>query len=231
MEIYLLGGVPFADCLTLQKRLVYEISGRDDGQMALLLCEHPPLITIGRGGSAGDVDRTSGLVRHQQIPIRWVNRGAGSMLHVPGQLAIYPVVPLRWHGLNVAEYLNRLQQAILHMFAELGIQGKTNPGRHGIWGRTGQLAAVGIAVQNWTSYFGAYINVSPSLGAFRIVETDRVGHTRMSSLVAERGPRVKMASVREAVVRHLAESFDCPRYHLYTGHPLLRKVSISRPFA
>ena len=223
METYLLGAIPFDDCLALQKRLVYEISGRDDGQIALLLCEHPPQITIGRGGGAGDVDRMSGLVRHRQIPIRWVNRGAGSMLHVPGQLAIYPIIPLRWHGFHVAEYLNCLQQGILQTFSEIGIQGKTIPGRHGIWGRTGQLAAVGIAVQNWTSYFGAYINVSPSLGVFRIVETDRVGHTRMSSLVAERGPRVKMAAVREAVVRHLAESFGCSHYHLYTGHPLLRR--------
>jgi lipoate-protein ligase B len=107
---------------------------------------------------------------------------------------------------------------------DVGVQGKTVSGRHGIWGRTGQLAAVGVAVRGWVSYFGVYINVSPPLGLFRIVETDRMGHTRMSSLVAERGPAVRMASVRTAVIRHLAESLGCPRYHMYTGHPLLRRV-------
>lgn len=217
--------ISYADCLALQQRLVYEISGRDDGQIALLVCEHPNVITIGRGGTASDVDRNCGLVRHQQIKVRWVNRGGGCMLHSPGQLAVYPIVPLRWHGFTVGEYLSRLQNGLLKAFAEVGIQGTTFPGRHGIWGRTGQLAAVGVSVRSWVSYFGAYINVSPPLGMFRIVQTDRVTHTRMSSLVADRGPSVRMASVRTAVIRHLAESLGCQRYHLYTGHPLLRRCS------
>lgn len=227
IEAHLLGTIPYGDCLALQQRLVYEISGRDDGQIALLVCEHPSVITIGRGGTASDVDRSAGLVRHRQIPIRWVNRGSGAILHTSGQLAIYPIVSLRWHGFTVGDYLSRLQNGILHALEEVGIQGKTMAGRHGIWGRTGQLAALGIAVRGWVSYFGAYINVAPSLGLFRIVETDRIGYTRMSSLVAERGPGVRMASVRTAVIRHLAESLGCQRYHLYTGHPLLRRCSVA----
>ena len=226
IETHLLGMVPFADCLALQQRLVYELSGRDDGQIALLVCEHPSIITIGRGGSPSDVDPTSGLVRHRQINVQWVNRGGGTILHTAGQLAIYPIVPLRWHGLTVGEYLARLQRGILGAFEESGIQGKTLSGRHGIWGRTGQLAAMGVAVRGWVSYFGVYINVSPPMGLFRIVETDRIGHTRMSSLVAERGPGVRMATVRTAVIRHLAEALGCQRYHLYTGHPLLRRVRV-----
>ena len=225
IETHLLGIVPYADCLALQQRLVYEISGRDDGQIALLLCEHPSVITIGRAGSACDVDRTSGLVRHHRMDVRWVNRGGGAVLHTPGQLAIYPIVPLRWHGFTVGEYLHRLQHGILQAFDESGIQGKTIPGRHGIWGRTGQLATIGVAVRGWVTYHGAYINVSPPLGLFRIVETDRIGHTRISSLVAERGPSARMASIRASVIRHLAESLGCQRYHLYTGHPLLRRCS------
>ena len=54
-----------------------------------------------------------------------------------------------------------------------------SPGRHrsfsGVWGRTGQLAAVGVAVRHWVTYYGAYLNVCPPMGLFRLVETDGDG--------------------------------------------------------
>ncbi len=51
----LLGQIDFEVALTLQQRLVEQSRERDDGQIALLLCEHPTLITVGRGGSPADV--------------------------------------------------------------------------------------------------------------------------------------------------------------------------------
>jgi lipoyl(octanoyl) transferase len=222
VETFLLGQVEFGRCLELQRRLIEEISGREDGQIVLLLCEHPPLITVGRGGSPGEIAAGSRLLRSRQIQLRWVNRGGGCLLHCPGQLAIYPLVPLRWHGFSVGEYLQRLQAGLLETLDELGIRGHTPPGRCGVWGRTGQLAALGVAVRNWVTYYGAYLNVCPPMGLFRLVESDPVGQTRMSCLVAERRGPVRMTTVRAVLVRHLTAAFGCDRYHLYTGHPLLR---------
>ena len=94
--------------------------------------------------------------------------------------------------------------------------------RYGVWGRTGQLAAIGVAVRHWVTYYGAYLNVCPPMGLFRLVESDPRGQTPMSCLVAERCGPVRMTAVRAALVRRLAECFGCDRYHLYTGHPWLR---------
>lgn len=228
VETFLLGRIEFGRCLKLQRRLVGEIGGRDDGQIGLLLCEHPTVITIGRGGSPGEIATDSWLLRSRQIEVRWVNRGGGCLLHCGGQLAIYPIVPLRWHGFSVGEHLERLQAGIVETLDELGVRGHTPPGQYGVWGRTGQLAAVGLAVRNWVTYYGAYLNVCPAMGLFRLVESDPAGQTRMSCLVAERRGRVTMTTVRAALVRHLAEAFGCTRYHLYTGHPLLRDDSRRR---
>ncbi len=222
VETFLLGRIDYRRCLELQRRLIGEIGGRDDGQIALLLCEHPPVVTVGRGGSPGEIATDSRLLRSRQIEVRWVNRGGGCLLHCPGQLAIYPLVPLRWHGFSVGEYLERLLAGIVETLDELGIRGHTPPGQSGVWGRTGQLAAVGVAVRNWVTYYGAYLNVCPSMGLFRLVDSDPVGQTRMSCLVAEHRGRVRMTTVRAGLVRHLAEALGCTRYHLYTGHPLLR---------
>jgi len=234
LEAFLLGQVDFDRALALQQRLVEQSRDRDDGQITLLLCEHPTLITVGRGGSPADVAMQNNLVRSGQVEVRWVNRGGGCLMHCPGQLAIYPIVPLRWHGLSVGEFLRRFQAGIIETLDDLNVparpQRESVPSNNahplqwagGVWGRTGQLAALGVAVRHWTTYYGAYLNVCPPMGLFRLVESDPLGHTRMSSLVAERCGPVRMTGVRSALVCRLAERFGCDRYHLYTGHPLLR---------
>lgn len=224
MQTHLLGLVDYSSCLALQQRLVYETAERDDGQIVLLICEHPNLITIGRGGSVRSVAVDCGPVRHGQLITRWVNRGGGCLLHAPGQLALYPIVPLRWHGLSVGRYLDCLQSGIIAALTDVGIAARGQTGRHGVWGRTGQLASLGVAVRNWITYHGAFVNVSPPTGLLRIVENDSPGGPRMSSLVAERGRAAKMHTVRAAIVHHLAEALGCDRYHLHTGHPLLKRT-------
>lgn len=223
LEAFFLDRLPFSRCLELQRRLIGQVGQRDDGQIVLLLCEHPEIITVGRGGSPGDINRESRALKSREIEVLYVNRGGGCLLHCPGQLAIYPLVPLNWHGFTVGDFLDRLQAGIIETLDDLGIHGNFQSGRHGIWGRTGQLAALGVAVRNWITYYGAYLNVDPPLGLFRMVESDPVHQTRMSSMVAERRGPVRMTTVRATLVRRLTEAFGCDRYHLFTGHPLLRR--------
>lgn len=270
LEAFLLGQVDFDRVLALQQRLILQCRDRDDGQITLLLCEHPAIITVGRSGSPGHVAMQSGLVRSRQVDIRWVNRGGGCLVHCPGQLAIYPLVPLRWHGLSVGDFLDRLQAAIINTLGDLNVPSHTasdaesrrvrpadqndaiTPGMvrradqddaktsglvrvadptsetqssYGIWGRTGQLATLGVAVRHWVTYHGAYLNVCPPMGLLRLAENGSFGQSRMSSLVAERCGQVRMTAVRAALVARLSERFGCDRYHLYTGHPLLRRGS------
>lgn len=226
MEIFLLGEIDYARCFALQQRLVRQVADRTDGQMILLLCEHPPVITVGRAGTPGQVSLHSGPIRERRIATQWVNRGGGCLVHTPGQLAIYPIVPLGWHHWSIGEYLGRLQAAILDTVQDLGGQGHTKPGRFGVWGRTGQLAAIGIAVRRWVAYHGAFLNVCPPMGLFRLAH-EGADDSPMSCLVAERGGPVRMTSTRAAVVNRLADALGCPRYHMYTGHPWLRESKSS----
>lgn len=221
VEAYLLGLVDYEVCLNLQQRLVYELSGRDDGQIGLVICEHPPVITVGREGSPGHVRFDPEELAARGLSVRWVNRGGGCLLHAPGQLAIYPIVPLVWHGFTVGEYLARLERGLAQALAEVGVSAETRPGRHDLWGRTGQLAAVGVSVKGWTTYHGAFLNVSPALHPFQSIVSDPAGGTAMSSLAVERQQAVRIPRVRESLVRRLSEALGCQRYHLYTSHPHL----------
>jgi lipoyl(octanoyl) transferase len=235
LQAYFLDRLPLERCLELQRRLAAELGDRDDGQIVLLLCEHPNLITVGRGGSPGDIRQNSPTLKSREIEVLYVNRGGGCLLHCPGQLAIYPLVPLLWHGFTVGEFIERFQAGIVEALDDLNIPTHIIPGKHGIWGRTGQLAALGVAVRNWVTYYGAYLNVDPPLGLFRLVDSNarqpsptpplHEGEGKeeisMSSLMAERRGSIKMTMVRAALVSRLADAFGCDRYHLFTGHPYL----------
>src|SRR5690606_27991033 len=107
LEVHLLGVVDFDAASFLQERLVYELSGRDDQTGALLLCEHPPIVTIGREGSRAWLRADDRDFAARQMEIRWLNRGGGCLVHCPGQLAVYPIVPLQRLAIPPADYAAR----------------------------------------------------------------------------------------------------------------------------
>ena len=67
VHIHLLGTVDFEDCLSLQRRLAYDALSRADGRIVVLICEHPPLITIGRSGSRAHVRLTGAELAQRQL--------------------------------------------------------------------------------------------------------------------------------------------------------------------
>jgi lipoyl(octanoyl) transferase len=240
-DFHLLGTVALEDCLALQRRLVYEAGGMRDGRITVLLCEHPEIITVGRSGSRGDIRLSPEDLRERRLEVRWVGRGGGCIVHSPGQLAVYPIAPLEEFGWTVGEYLRRLHQGLSDGLAELGVSVRSRPGRFGVWGRTGQLAAVGAAVQFGIAWQGAFANVNPESRAVRFVETNPArinSHNdspdtamqdkpEMSSLLAERGRPASMPRVRTALIGALSAAWGCERYHVFTGHPLVNSLSTS----
>ena len=101
LEIYLLGTVDFDEIQQVQRRLVYDLGEGGRGGGALILCEHPPTISVGRSGSRAHILADDPELRSRGVSIRWVNRGGGCVFHVPGQLAGYLAMPLAASGLDL----------------------------------------------------------------------------------------------------------------------------------
>jgi lipoyl(octanoyl) transferase len=221
LEVFLLGVVDFDAALFLQERLMMDVAEGDDGHGMLLVCEHPPLITIGREGSQAHLHCDADELTARQIAVRWLNRGGGAQVHVPGQLALYPILRLARRGFGLAEFRERLEQAILDTCRELRVRAWRRPATAGIFCRSGKVANLGISVRQGVSSHGLFVNVNPRMDALQLVRT---GEGRDGSLAAERGVPVSMSTVRESLIRRLAARLDFDRYHLYTGHPLLRRT-------
>lgn len=223
LEVHLLGLVDFDAALYLQERLVEELSGRGDGHGAVLVCEHPPLVSIGREGSQSHILCEPEELVARQMEVRWLNRGGGCVVHVPGQLAVYPIIPLERRGLGLADYRERLEGAVLDCCGELRVPAFLRDDVPGAWCRCGQLAHFGVAVKSWISYHGLFVNVCPRLDALRLVQAQD-GSGRVTSLSAQRQRLTSMPAIRVSLVRNLAARLGYERYHLYTGHPLLRRT-------
>ena len=220
LQAYLLGPVEFEAALTLQRFLVYQVAGDRDGA-ALLCCEHPPLITVGRQGSRAHILCEPEELRARRWQVRWVNRGGGCVLHLPGQLAVYPILPLDRLGLGIQAYLDRLQDVLSALLDDFNISAETRPGRPGLWVGGRPIAAVGVAVRQWVTYYGTVLNINPDLEPFRRVRCVGGAEEPMTSLERERRGPLRPALVRERFLEHFAERFGFDRTSLFFDHPAL----------
>jgi len=223
LDVYLLGLVDFESCVVLQEIILQEISARNDRHGVLLVCEHLPLLTIGREGSHSHVTCDRLELTSRRIDTRWINRGGGCLIHAPGQIAFYPILPLNRIGIGLDQYRGILEETVLRVAAELRIAAERAVGTPGVTGRTGQFAHIGTAVKSWTSYHGMFINVQPRLDWIRLVQSNPAG-LRASSLEVEKMQRIEMHAVRESLFRHFASLAGYQQYYPYTGHPLLRRA-------
>jgi lipoyl(octanoyl) transferase len=220
LDVRLLGTVDFESAQFLQERFVYEVSGRTDRFGGLFLCEHPPLITVGRSGSRAHILLEQKELATRGLQVRWLNRGGGCLVHAPGQLAVYPVVPLKRLGLGLEDYRAALVGSILDVCGELDVPAWPVEHNCGVAGRGGVFAFVGAAVKRWIAYQGVFINVNPAMQIQRLVSIGG-NSLRPTSLEAVRGRATAMSSVRESLIRNLARRLGYSQYQIFTGHPLL----------
>jgi lipoyl(octanoyl) transferase len=220
LQAYLLGMVPFEAALTLQRRLLYEVAA-EDGPPAIILCEHSPLITVGRQGSRAHLRFEPNDPQRAPWDVRWVNRGGGCLIHVPGQLAIYPILPLHRLRLGVLEYAARLSGAIAAVLGDFSLRHQVRASASGVWVGDRPVALLGLAVRSWITYYGAYLNIHPYLEPFRLLSVTGGGSEPMTSLERERHGPVRPGMVRQRLLEHFAASFGFSRTTTFSDHPCL----------
>jgi lipoyl(octanoyl) transferase len=223
LEVYMLGLVDFLEVQQLQRRIVYELG--EQGGAVLILCEHPPTISVGRSGSRAHIGPDDETLQALGIKVYWVNRGGGCVFHLPGQLAAYFALPLEICGLSLQDYLDRLHSAIILVLKEFDLAGAVRADLPGVFSGPARIATVGVAVSRSIAYHGLTLNVGPFLEPFDVLEEPGIGNVplRNTSMEARRQRHTAMSKVREAVIRNLEEVFGLERHHVYTDHPLIRR--------
>ena len=112
-----------------------------------------------------------------------VDRGGKITWHGPGQLVGYPIVRLP-EAVVVVDYVRRLEEAMIGLFAGYGLATGRVRGRSGVWLAADgdrperKIAAIGVRVAAGTTMHGFAINVDPDLAAYDDHHSLRPGRGR-----------------------------------------------------
>lgn len=224
LNVHLLGTVDFDAALAVQRHLVLETHSSGHQAAHLILCEHPPGISIGREGSRADLLVDESEFRARQMAIRWVPRGGATWVHLPGQLAAYLVIPVDARRQSPGAFRVAILRALQGTAADQRVAAWRSEASPGLATRYGQVGFVGAAIRAGVSEFGCVLNVSTSPEALELIRW-RTADERVSCLAAARMRPLDMAGVRASLIRRLAQSLDYSTYHLFTGHPLLTRTT------
>jgi lipoate-protein ligase B len=158
LEVRRLGRTSYADAHALQERLVDERVRGELGDQ-LLLTEHEPVVTLGRGADAKSFE-------HLGLPVVQVERGGDATYHGPGQLVAYPILALPELRRDLHRYLRDLEQVVIGVLAEVDVVGSRRAGLTGVWIGDKKVCSIGVAVRRWVTWHGFALNLSTDLAAF-----------------------------------------------------------------
>ena len=201
LRIVRAGLVPYEDAWARQHDVHAEVvAGRSPG--TVLLLEHLSVYTAGK--------RTEPHERPTNgAPVIEVDRGGKITFHGPGQLVGYPIVRLPDHVL-VVDYVRRLEEALIGVCVDLGVETARVPGRSGVWLAADRdrperkIAAIGIRVSRGVTMHGFALNCDVDLSWYDSFVPCGISDAGVTSLTAELGRDVTVAEVLPLVERRLA---------------------------
>lgn len=198
-----LGVTPYEAVWHWQRRGLADRVARPDLPDLLMLLEHPPVYTLGRGAD----DRFLRFDPHNSpIPLVRIERGGEVTHHCPGQLVGYPLLNLQRHRPDLHWYLRQLEEVLIRAIGTWGLRADRLPGLTGVWLEGRKVAAIGIKVSRWVTMHGFALNVDCDLAGFRAIVPCGIADRPVGRLV-DFVPGLTVAAVREVVAASFAEVF------------------------
>ena len=203
LEVAMGAQVEYGRALAWQEALVVRrlVGGAD----ALLLLEHPPVYTLGRGADA----RHLGAAAGGDVPVFRAHRGGQVTYHGPGQLVGYPIVDLRTFRPDVRWYLRQLEAVLIDALSDMGIAGGRIPGLTGVWVGGRKIASIGVALRRWVTWHGFALNVGADLRGFAAITPCGIAGVQMTSVAGEGGP-TDVDTVGSVVLESFLKTFGYP---------------------
>lgn len=198
-----LGTVAYEPAWELQEELAQQRRERRIGDRLLLL-EHFPVYTVGRGGDESNLLATPERLRQLGAQLIRVDRGGDITFHGPGQLVAYPIVELH-DPLDLRRYVRTLEAAIIDTAAAFGVSAGRVEGLTGVWvEEQRKLAAIGVRVKRGVTTHGLALNVNTELRWFDEMIPCGIPGKGTTSLAGEVGAAVEMERVEDELARQLA---------------------------
>ena len=180
----------------------------------LLLCEHPPVYTLGKSGSMDHVLLTGEQMMEKGIAFFHTNRGGDITFHGLQQLVGYPILDLEKFYTDIGRYLRNMEEAIIQTIAAYGIKGERSKGETGVWinpdvpGKERKICAIGVRCSRWVTMHGFALNVNTDLTYFDHIIPCGIQNKQVTSMEKELGRKVDFNEVKEQFKISFGEIFE-----------------------
>jgi lipoyl(octanoyl) transferase len=208
MKTTFFGLTEYRKSMDIQKQVFGLV--QSSGFPAVLGFEYYPVITFGKRAHAGDelVGSFENL-KDQGFELAETDRGGQATLHSPGQLVIYPIVPIQKLQLSVRTFVQILEETTIQWLSQFRIQAFRKEDA-GVFTEKGKIAFIGIRVERGITRHGISINVNNDLSLFGGIKA--CGQTaRALDSVFENGTELD-----------LKEAFD--NWNLYFASHLMNQI-------
>lgn len=212
--VHRLGRVEYVDGLELQRQFQ---AARKAGTIedSLLLLEHPPVLTLGRGADGSNILRPREELERLGVGVFETDRGGDVTYHGPGQLVGYPLLFLEPGRQDVRRYVRSLEEVIIRTVADFGITATRIEKWPGVWveasrlGGPRKLCALGVHLSRWYTRHGFALNVDPNLAHFELIVPCGISEAGVTSIAQELPGLVpSMSEVEERVIAHFGNVFE-----------------------
>jgi lipoate-protein ligase B len=200
------GLTPYAEAWDLQKHLV-RLRKSDEIPDTFILCEHPPVYTVGRAANdAGNLGAGEEYLRSVGAEVFWSDRGGDATFHGPGQIVGYPILRLKVRDAHA--YLRELEDIIIRVLADYGLEGAHHPEYTGVWVGENKIAAIGVKFSSgWITSHGFALNVKTDLTWFDRITPCGIKEFGVTSLNRELSREVALLEVEAKIVDRFLQSF------------------------
>ena len=204
-----LGRVPFAETAALQERLREDVlAGR--APETLLLCEHDPVITLGRSARAEHVLAPLEDLARRGVAVHQASRGGDVTYHGPGQLVGYPILRLRG---GLVAHIEAMARGLASLLAPMGIGASFRRDAPGLWidrgngSRLAKICAFGVHVRHRVTMHGFALNVATSLDAFELIVPCGLRDVDVTSIAQLTGDAPSLEALAPRAAAALGEAF------------------------
>lgn len=209
-----LGRVEYGDGLELQRQF-QEARRANTVPDTLLLLEHPPVLTLGRGAEESNILTPRPQLAALGVEVFETDRGGDVTYHGPGQIVGYPLMHLGPGRQDVRKYVRAIEELMIRTVADWGITATRIEQWPGVWvkesrrGGPRKIAALGVHLSRWYTKHGFALNVATELSHFELIVPCGIREAGVTSMREELGRDVEVAEVEERIAHHFESVFEC----------------------
>ncbi|NOQ27849.1 MAG: lipoyl(octanoyl) transferase LipB [Bacteroidales bacterium] len=178
----------------------------------LLFCEHPHVYTLGKSGEQNNLLISDEFLNKIQATYVKTNRGGDITYHGPGQIVGYPIIDLERFNLQVKQYIAKLEESIILMLKEFGIESERLQGATGVWletetSRVRKICAIGVKASRFITMHGFALNVNTNLEYFNHINPCGFVNKGVTSMEKELGEKQNYEKVKDVLKVKIEQVF------------------------